>query len=137
MATVTTEQAPAAKLVGDSVALTTVYLVCAEAPDYDIPVVGFGNSRRIAPGVIEFSSPLVITNIATTTRWASVQIVRASVTSMLLNSVPIPKNDALIFPINGQILQTGDQLQARAEANNSLRMTFAYTVGQAEEDDVA
>jgi hypothetical protein len=64
---VRTEQAPSAKPVATSLKLTTEWQTLVDTPVYDVPVVGFGSARRIAPGVSEPSSPILVTNVSEST----------------------------------------------------------------------
>jgi len=73
---VVTEQAPSAKPVSISFKVTDQWTTIIDVPDYDVPVVGFGTTRRIAPGVAEISSPLMISNIDTLSSNISVRIIR-------------------------------------------------------------
>lgn len=75
MPRITTEQAPSAKPISVSLDVTTDWQTLIEVPDYDVPVVGFGSSRRIAPGVSEISSPLLVTNYD----WENPQTVKLDV----------------------------------------------------------
>lgn len=61
---ITTEQAPSSKPVSISKVLTTEWQTFVDVPMYDIPLVGFGSSRRIAPGVAEPSAPVLFTNVS-------------------------------------------------------------------------
>lgn len=72
-----TEQAPSAKPVAASLVLNADWQMIIDAPEYDVPVVGFGTARRIAPGVAEISSPLMVTNLTTTTASVSCRVFRA------------------------------------------------------------
>ena len=72
-----TEQAPSAKPVAVSLNVTTDWQMIIDAPEYDVPVVGFGTARRIAPGVAEISSPLVVSNLTATNAGVSVRVFRA------------------------------------------------------------
>lgn len=65
MPRIVTDQAPSAKPVSVSVDITTEWQTMIDVPDYDVPVVGFGSARRIAPGVAEISSPLLVVNYDT------------------------------------------------------------------------
>lgn len=76
MTRVVTEQAPSAKPVSISLKVTDQWVTIIDVPDYDVPVVGFGTTRRIAPGVGEISSPLMISNIHTASSNISVRIIR-------------------------------------------------------------
>lgn len=61
---ITTEQAPSAKPLSASLPLTTEWQTVIDVPVYDVPVVGFGSTRRVAPGVAEPSSPILVTNVS-------------------------------------------------------------------------
>lgn len=78
MTRITTEQAPSAKPVRVSKALTTDWTTFIDVPDYDVPVVGFGISRRIAPGVAEISSPILISNYTTSDSTVDIKVIEAS-----------------------------------------------------------
>lgn len=226
MPRITTEQAPSAKPISSSLELTTEWQTIIDVPDFDVPVVGFGIVRRIAPGIVEISSPILISNYSTTTQSnVDIRIIKADrplVTSQtetdfeewtsgsgyvdgevitltngaevqvnanvsgeiseftvtlagdpvsalpepleqastegggtgfsitvnednlsnivghyyLSKEIPIRTQDTLVFPMNGQFLNTGDRLQIRAGDNDVLHATVSYTQGQAEEDDV-
>lgn len=226
MPRITTEQAPSAKPLRVSKELTTSWQTFIDVPDYDVPVVGFGISRRIAPGIAEVSSPILISNFSTTSANCDIRIVDAArpliegqteadfavwtsgtgyasgefitmtnganvlvtgnvggqvssfeITSVLGDNVvdlpepleqesttgggtgfsfvvaennlsttegfyylgkgiPIRPNDTLIFPTNGQFLNTRDRLQIKAGADEQLQATLSYTEGQSEEDDI-
>ncbi len=77
MTRITTDQAPSAKPVSISVNVTDQWQTIIDAPDYDVPVVGFGTTRRVAPGVSEISSPLMVANIIGATSNISVRIVKS------------------------------------------------------------
>ncbi len=77
MARIVTDQAPSAKPVSLSVKVTDQWQTIIDAPDYDVPVVGFGTTRRIAPGVSEISSPLMVANVIGTSSNISVRIVKS------------------------------------------------------------
>ena len=77
MTRITTDQAPSAKPVSISVKVTNQWQTIIDAPDYDVPVVGFGTTRRVAPGVSEISSPLMVANIIGATSNISVRIVKS------------------------------------------------------------
>jgi hypothetical protein len=145
MPVITTDQAPAAKPIGANLLLTTSYQTLVEAPLYVVPLVGFNTGTTNARGVVEFSSPLIITNIDTTSRSFTVRISRATGFSFVIaNAVVVEPNDVMPFPLNGQFLirddtvsvSVGDRLELLASANNALVATVSYTEGQAEDDDV-
>ena len=76
MTRIVTEQAPSAKPVSISLKVTNQWATIIDVPDYNVPVVGFGTTRRIAPGVGEISSPLMISNIDASSSNISVRIIR-------------------------------------------------------------
>jgi len=143
-ALIVTSQAPVAKQIGVTLALTTTEAIMAEAPGYTVPLLGFNAGTRTARGVIEFSSPLLVTNITTVSATFTVRIIRItpSGTFVIANAITVEPNDTLIFPLNGNFLlretteAAGDYLDIKASANASLVATVSYTEGQAEEDDV-
>jgi hypothetical protein len=77
VARIVTDQAPSAKPVSISVNVTDQWQTIIDAPDYDVPVVGFGTTRRVAPGVSEVSSPLMVANIVNVSSNISVRIIKA------------------------------------------------------------
>lgn len=138
MTTLITSQAPDAKPVGLSAILTTSWTSLITVPNYQIPEETFGGGTKIVPGVAEIISPLLICNTTGSTVTISLRIYRNSTTStyMLANALPIPANDIVAIPLNGQFIVTSDILEATASSNNALNVTISYTVGQAEQDDV-
>ena len=138
MARITTEQAPAAKPVSKSLILTTAYQDLIVVDDYDVPIVGFAADRRVAPGVAEISSPLILTNTTGTTKTASVRIQRGGQLFTIINDVLIEPNEVIYIPLNGQFLlsETNDVLQAVADTVGAVHAMISYTQGQAEEDNV-
>ena len=138
MATITTEQAPAAKPISSSVILTSAYQDIIVVDNYDVPVVGFAADRRIAPGVAEISSPLILTNTTGTTKTVSVRINRGGSTFMVASGVQIEGNETAYLPLNGQFLlsETSDSLQAVSDSVGSVHATISYTQGQAEENTI-
>lgn len=138
MATITTEQAPAAKPVSKSIVLTTAFQDIIVVDDYDVPIVGFASDRRIAPGVAEISSPLILSNTTGTTKSASVRMQRGGQTFTIINDVLIEANEVIYIPLNGQFLlsETSDVLQASADTVGAVHAMISYTQGQAEEDNV-
>lgn len=73
---IVTEQAPSAKPISSSLVLTTSWQTIINVPEYDIPVVGFGQSRRIAPGVAEVSGPMLISNTNSSTARVGIRVIR-------------------------------------------------------------
>jgi hypothetical protein len=143
-ALIVTSQAPVAKQISVTLALTTTEAIMAEAPGYTVPLLGFSAGTRTARGVVEFSSPLLVTNVTTVSATFTARIIRItpSGTFVVANQVPVEPNDTLIFPLNGNFLLRetnqagGDYLDIKASANTSLVATVSFTEGQAEEDDV-
>ena len=143
-ALISTSQAPVAKQIGVTLALTTAEAIMAEAPAYTVPLLGFNAGTRTARGVVEFSSPLLVTNITTVSATFTARIIRITPagTFVVANAITVEPNDTLIFPLNGNFLLretneiAGDYLDIKASANASLVATLSFTEGQAEEDDV-
>ena len=137
MATIITDQAPSAKPINVVKRLTNVFQDLITVDDYDIPVVGLGGQRRIAPGVAEVTSPLIISNISSEAATVTLRIVRDTVNFVIANGIIVEPNDIVYIPLNGQFLlsQTNDKLQAIASANDRINVTVSFTQGQAEEDD--
>jgi len=138
MATITTEQAPAAKPISKSVILTTAYQDIIVVDNYDVPVIGFAADRRTAPGVAEISSPLILSNATGTSKTASVRIQRGGQAFTVINDVLIEPNEVVYIPLNGQFLlsETNDVLQAVSDSVGGVHAMISYTQGQAEEDNV-
>jgi hypothetical protein len=136
---ITTSQAPDAKPVGLSVTLTTDWETIIEVPSYEIPELIFGGTTTIVPGVAEIISPMIISNIGTATANVSVRIYRgeSNTSFVIANELPIPAYDVLPLPLNGQFIYTGDTVDVKSSANSVINVTISYTVGQAEQDDVA
>jgi hypothetical protein len=116
--------------------IPTSFTTLVEANDYSVESQGDpaevpdpGNPGRILrPGVIRFLAPLIITNVTNASRWCDVQIVTEGGTTIVLDRVLVPSNEAIYFPIQGQHLVkfdfaavNGGRLQVRAETGNSLR----------------
>jgi hypothetical protein len=138
MTTIVTTQAPDAKPVGISISLTTDWITLIEVPNYEIPEEVFGGSTVIVPAVAEIISPLMICNKTLNTEDISIRIFRAEANThfFLANELPIPGNDILPIPLNGQFIYTGDTLEIKCSSNNTIDVTLSYTVGQAEQDDI-
>lgn len=142
-----TSQAPVAKQIGVTLALTTTAAIMAEAPAYNVPLLGFNAGTRTARGVVEFSGPLLVTNVTTVAATFTARIVRITPagtgTFVIANALTVEPNDTVVYPLNGQFLlrennqAAGDYLDIRASANSSLVATVSFTEGQAEEDDVS
>jgi hypothetical protein len=145
MPLIDTSQAPVAKPKAVNLLLTTTEVNMVEAPGYEVPLLGFNAGKRLARGVVEFSSPLLITNITTVAASFTARIIRVNPggTFIIANQYVVEPNDIVVFPMNGQFLlreiteSSGDVLDIKASANNALVATISYTEGQAEEDDVS
>lgn len=136
--TIRTDQAPSAKPVGVSVELTTDWQTIIDAPQYDVLKIGLGSERRIAPGLAELSSPLLLTNVASSNVLIDCEIVREDGSvSIVAKNFPVPIADALILPVQGQFLLSGDTMRVKASENGAVYATVSYTEGQAEEDDIS
>lgn len=140
---VTTEQAPEAKPTGISMVLSEDWTLLVDAPEYDVPIVGFfsggtGGDRQVKPGAAEMSSPLIVTNVGTASGQVYVRIRRHNGSeAYLAYNMPVEPRDAITIPLNGQFLIAGDVLEARRDAGAAvLHCTVSWTEGQAEEDEV-
>jgi len=135
---IVTSQAPDAKPVGLSRSASTDWQVIVEAPEYEVPQQTFGGGTDIVSGVAEIISPLLVSNIGASTASISVRVFRGTANTYftILNALPVPTNDMIGIPLNGQFIYAGDTLEVQASSNNALDVTISYTVGQAEEDDV-
>jgi hypothetical protein len=107
-------------------------------PDYEIPDESFGGLTITVPGVAEIISPLLVCNKSASTAKISVRIFRAEDSTLftIANALPIPSNDILPIPLNGQFIYNGDILEVLADTNSALDVTISYTLGQAEQDDI-
>lgn len=141
MTTIITSQAPDAKPIAISLELTDEWATIIEVPNFEVPEQSFGGGNIIVPGVAEIISPLLVSNITTTTSSVSVRIFRSEIgvngTHFLIaNEIMIPTKDVIAIPLNGQFILTGDRLEVKASADAELNVTLSYTVGQSEQDDV-
>lgn len=140
---ISTSQAPDAKPVAKNLTLTVEWQELVTVPKYLVPELVFGGTNVEVPGVGEIISPLIISNRTITTERVSVRIFRYNESAntgdyfFLANEVAIPAYDVLAFPLNGQFFYPGDTLEVKCSANNAFDVTLSYTVGQAEQDDVA
>ena len=138
-----TSQAPDAKPVAKNLTLTVDWQDLVTVPKYLVPELVFGGTNVEVPGVGEIISPLIISNRTITTERVSVRIFRYNEETetgnyfFLANEVAIPAYDVLAFPLNGQFFYPGDKLEVKCSTNNAFDVTLSYTVGQAEQDDVA
>lgn len=134
-----TSQAPDAKPVAKNLTLTVDWQSLVSVPKYEVPELVFGGDTVEVPGVAEVISPLIIANRTITTERVSVRIYRIEANNyfFIANELAIPAYDVLAFPLNGQFFYPGDLLEVKCSANNAFDVTLSYTVGQAEQDDVA
>mgnify|MGYP000090652471 CR=1 FL=1 len=134
--TITAEQAPSAKPIGISLVVPDTWATIIDAPEYDIPKVGFSSEREIAPGVVEIASSLLLTNVTDNGNiTAEVKIVRSDGDeSVVMPAIKIPVGDTIAAPVQGQFLLTGDLLQVKASSGASIHATLSVTEGQAEEE---
>lgn len=147
--TIVTQQAPAAKPISRSVTLGTTNTLIVDPDNFKIPVQGGAfDVERVAPGVAEITSPLILTNTSEAPRTVTVVIRRQNVTDFVIaNEVRIEVNDTIYIPLNGQFFLSGtqdttigetivsDKLFASASAGGTVVATISFTLGQAEEDD--
>lgn len=142
---ITTSQAPDAKPVGVSRTISTTWQVIINVPEYEVPEQTFGGSTLIVPGAVEIISPMLVCNNTGSTVLLSLRMFRVNLNSYfsVVTNMPIPPNDIVTIPLNGQFLvsdeQAGlcDQLEAICDTTDGLDITISYTVGQPEQDDVA
>lgn len=137
--TLITSQAPDAKPVGVSKSISNAgWTTLIEVPQYEIPEETFGGGTITVPGVAEIISPLLITNITSSSISVDIRIYRNSDTSnyLIATQLPIPAYDILPLPLNGQFIASGDKLEITSSAASGINVTISYTVGQAEQDDV-
>lgn len=145
MARITTSQAPAAKPLAKNLTLTTSYQTLVEADNYSVPQTGFNTAYVNARGVVEFASPLLVTNNDSASRTFTARITRITPSGsfVIVNAMTVEPNDVVIFPLNGQFLLaekndgSGDKLEILASVNSQLVATLSYTQSQAEEDDIS
>ena len=134
---ITTEQAPSAKPINVVLQLDTSFQQLIDTVRYDIPVVGLGGQRRIAEGVSEITSPIVLTNTSAQSATVTARIVKGGVNFIVANAIRVEPNDIVYVPLNGQFLlsETEDKLEITASADNTINAMISFTQGQAEEDD--
>lgn len=139
--TITTSQAPDAKPVAKNLVLSTNWQEIINVPNYEVPELVFGGSTTVEPGVGEVISPLVLCNTTTSTVYVDVQVFRyadggAGTNYYIIRNLAVPAYDTIPIPLNGQFLNTGDILEAKASVDLAIHSTLSFTLGQAEEDDV-
>ena len=142
---ISTSQAPDAKPIAFSTTLTTDWVSIIQVPSYEVPQQSFGGGVDIVPGVGEIISPLLVSNFSEATATVSVRIYRENQEDLgnntgtfffVMKDVPIPVNDMIPIPLNGQFIYRGDTLDVLASVNGAIDITISYTLGQAEQDDV-
>jgi hypothetical protein len=127
--------------------VSTAYTTLIEAPDFSVPdegdpgsVVDPGDSSRVlAPGEVAFRAPLAVTNTTSTTRWVQLQVLLESGDAIpLTNQVPVPAQETLYLPIQGQRLvkynfaaANGGRLQVRAEVGDAVKVDGVASEGGA------
>jgi len=136
---IVTSQAPDAKPIGLSYSIPDDWDPLITVPSYEIPELVFGGDTVIVPGVGEIISPMLLSNKTASTETVSVRVFRSDANTYfnLVNELPVPSNDVLALPFNGQFIYTGDVVEVKASTNDALDLTISYTVGQAETDDVS
>ena len=136
MAVIVTEQAPSAKPISVVTTLSDTYQNIITVDSYEVPVTGFAAETRVAPGVVEITSPLTVSNTTTESESFDVQIIRDNSTFTIANGVRVEPNELVYIPLNGQFLKspTDDKLQVRASTGGTLTVLISFTQGQAEED---
>jgi hypothetical protein len=143
MTTIVTSQAPDAKPVGVSKNLDTGWQTLITVPEYEVPEQIFGGTTFIVPGAAEIITPLLVCNTSAVLATISLRILRKVSDEpeefdyfTLLNGLVVQPNDLITIPLNGQVFITGEQLEATANASESITVHISYTVGQPEQDDV-
>lgn len=145
--TIITSQAPDAKPVGVSKNLDVVWQALVTVPQYEVPEQIFGGTTFIVPGAAEIITPLLVCNTSAVLANISVRVLRKVADETdedpavfdyftLINGLLVQPNDLVTIPLNGQVFVTGEQLEAIANASESLTVHISYTVGQPEQDDV-
>lgn len=134
--TISTQQAPSAKPINVVEFITATYQDLITVDQYQVPIVGFGGETEIQPGVAEITSPLVLSNVSTSTADVTVRIESDGVAYPIANEIPIEPNDIVYIPLNGQFLlsATDDKLQAVANVSGAVTAFISYTQGEAEQD---
>jgi hypothetical protein len=134
-----TSQAPDAKPIGLSKTLDSNWAPLIEVPSYLVPEEAFGGTQVVVPGVAEIISPLFMCNKLLDTVTVDVRVFRNSANTYfsIAKNLPIFPEDLFFIPLNGQFIYTGDILEAKCNTAEAIDITISYTLGQAEQDDVA
>ena len=111
------------------------WLEIVDAPQYELPKSNFtSEGTKIAPGVAEISSPLLVSNKSSGEARVTAQIVRQNGdVSEFATDYPVPVADALPLPLQGQFLLAGDIVQVMSDTADALDATISWTEGQAEQ----
>lgn len=133
---ISTNQAPAAKPVPNSMVLKDYHRILLEAPEYNVPVSGYGNRTRLAPALLEVSSPLIACCTTDTPANIDVVIVRNGTEFPVVRNYSVIPEETLFIPLNGTMLLSGESLMVKASEDDRVSVTISATVGQAEEDNV-
>jgi hypothetical protein len=142
---ITTSQAPDAKPIAFSGTLSDDWISIITVPSYEVPQQSFGGGVDVVPGVGEIISPLLVSNFSAATALISIRVYRENQADVgnntgtyffVMKDVPIPTNDMIPIPLNGQFIFRGDTLDVKASVNSAIDVTISYTLGQAEQDDV-
>jgi len=136
MAVIVTEQAPSAKPISVMTSVADTYQNIITVDSYEIPVRGFAAETRVAPGVVEVTSPVTVSNTTETNETFTLQVIRDNTPFIVANQIPVESNEIVYIPLNGHFFrsQTDDKLQIKASTGGSLTVLLSFTQGQAEED---
>ena len=136
MAVVVTEQAPSAKPISVITSVASTYQDIISVDSYEIPVRGFAAETRVAPGVVEVTSPVTVSNTTENRETFDLQIISDNTSFTIADAIPVEPNEIVYIPLNGQFFrsQTDDRLQIRASTGGALTILLSFTQGQAEED---
>lgn len=136
MAVIVTEQAPSAKPISVVQSLADTFSNFITVDSYEIPVIGFAAESRVAPGIVEITSPLTVSNTSEQTAAFTVRMQRGNSDFIIANEIPVEPNEIVYIPLNGQFFlsDNDDKLQVRASVGGVLTGFLSFTQGQAEED---
>lgn len=139
MVTITTSQAPEARPVGVTITLTAANQAMITVPNYSVPSDRFAGGAVTVPGYAEIISPLILSNKTATVVTVTAQIYRISsgTAFSVATAVMVPGNDVVAIPLQGQFLQTDDELRILASVAGSVDATISYTLGRAEQNDIS
>jgi len=133
---VTTEQAPSAKPISVMTSVGDTYDNLITVDSYKVPVRGFAAETRPAPGVVEVTSPVTVSNTGETSQTFTLRVIRNNTPFIVANQIPVEPNEIVYIPLNGHFFrsQTDDKLQIKASTGGELTVLLSFTQGQAEED---